>query len=79
MPTVINLPRAVRIKGPSDPILARLWALAVSKFAAQQGHPPEAAGEWRMVNTDYRRLMDKAGGSLGQVIAQRCAEAPGGD
>ncbi len=78
-PLITDAARPALIEGPTDPILAKLWTLAVSKFEVQQGHGPESRADWRVITKDYRHLMGKAEGSIAHVIARRCAEVPGGD
>lgn len=79
MPAITDLPRHAEIHGPKDPQLAKLWALAVGKFEAATERQPETRAEWRAVIAEYGRLLRKRHGTLGQIIQERCAEAPGGD
>ena len=76
---ITDLPRPATINGPDDPALAKLWTLALMKFEAAVGHAPATRADWRAVTAAYARLARKPHGTLRQIIAERCAEAPGGD
>ncbi len=76
---ITGLQQPAEIHGPAEPELATLWALARAKFAARTGHEPATRDDWRAVTSEYGRLVRKPHGSLGDILKERCAEAPGGD
>lgn len=78
-PLVTDLARPTVIDGPQDPELALRWNLALAKFEAEYARAPASREEWRAITREYRRLLGKPGGSIAQIIEQRCSEVPGGD
>lgn len=79
MATITDLVRPAAIHGPEDPELATLWGLALAKFETAAGRAPATRADWRAVTRDYAQLASKRHGTLGQIIRERCEEAPGGD
>lgn len=68
----------VTVNAPTDPELARLWALAQAKLEARLGKMPATRADVAAVTEEYQALVRKTGGAI-VPIREVCAKAPGGD